>query len=323
MAGTILGLVVVLAIFALFVWLARRAWRARRAFIKWPGVILSSLFALVFLLVAGLTIVGIYRLNRAPYTYQVSNVKVAMTPDQIQHGEKLAHICIGCHSPDGSLPLSGSKDNLMAGSPMGVIYAANLTPGGPLKSWEDGAVIRAMREGVDKDGRPLLIMPSVTIRYASDEDVQALVAYLRSSPAVNRDLPKAQLSLLGTVLVGAGMFPTSAQPPITQPVVAPPAGTADHGKYLVDAYGCHDCHGLNLAGGTDPNTPPGPNLTVPVPHWSQDEFLQIFKQGVDPTGRKISDAMPWKDYQGAFADQDIIDIYQYIHSLPPLPTNGK
>ena len=133
MAGTILGLVVVLAIFALFVWLARRAWRAHRAFIKWPGVILAGLFALVFLLVAGLTIVGIYRLNRAPYTYQVPNVKIAMAPEQIQHGEKLAHICIGCHSPDGSLPLSGSKDNLLAGSPIGVIYAANLTPGGPLR----------------------------------------------------------------------------------------------------------------------------------------------------------------------------------------------
>ena len=170
-----------------------------------------------------------------------------MTPEQIALGQRYAIGCAGCHSSTENLPLDGGKDNFLAGGPpLGSIYAPNLTPGGPLKDWTDAEIIRAIREGVDKDGRPLLIMPSRNLHGMSDADAQAMVAYLRSTPAVEREVPKTNLNALGAIIVASGMFPTSAQPPITGPVASPQPGTVANGEYVIST--CRDCHGQDLAG---------------------------------------------------------------------------
>ena len=50
-------------------------------------------------------------------------------------------------------------------------------------NWTDGEVIRAIREGVSRDGQALFpLMPYAGFRHMSDEDVYALVAYLRTLP---------------------------------------------------------------------------------------------------------------------------------------------
>jgi mono/diheme cytochrome c family protein len=127
------------------------------------------------------------------------------------------------------------------------------------------------------------------------------------------------------LLIGAGIFPTSVQPPITQPVVAPPAGvTADYGKYLVDVSGCRVCHGENLAGGNPGGfTPVGPNLTVIVPKWNSDaDFVKTIRTGVDPTGHALNpDMMPYKQFSTMYTDDELKAIYLYVHSLAALPTN--
>jgi mono/diheme cytochrome c family protein len=264
-------------------------------------------------------LVGFFKLNVAPATYTVSPVKVGMTPDQVTRGERLAHICTDCHSSSGQLPLDGSKDNLLAGGPpFGTIYAPNLTPGGPLKDWSDGEIIRATREGIGKDGRPLVIMPSMAMHNASDADAQALVAFLRSQPAVEHATPARDLNAFAAAFIGIGLFPTSAQEPITQPVVAPPTGTASYGKYLVHALGCTDCHGLNYTGSVGGFGPSGPNLTLVVPQWSQADFINLFRKGLDPSGRLIGDQMPWKSYNAAFTDSELADVYSFLHALTPV-----
>src|SRR5262249_38807907 len=98
----------------------------------------------------------------------------------------------------------------------------------------DGEVIRAIREGVHKSGRPLVIMPSEVFHNLSDTDVQAIVAYLRSQPAVQPVTPATKLNVVAALLIGSGLFHTSAQMPITQPIIPPTGGpSADSGKYLV------------------------------------------------------------------------------------------
>jgi len=72
---------------------------------------------------------------------------------------------------------------------MGMLYAPNLTPSGNIKDWTGGEVVRAIREGVHKDGRSLLIVPSGDFKNMSEEDVKALVAYLRSQPATGGPTP--------------------------------------------------------------------------------------------------------------------------------------
>jgi hypothetical protein len=92
------------------------------------------------------------------------------------------------------------------------------------------------------------------------------------------------LSLMPHLIIGLGMFPSSVQPPITGPVSAPPQG------------------------------PPLPPL---FQAWTADEFVQIIRTGVDPSGDEIDpEQMPWLDYAAAFTDDEMIAMYEYIRALP-------
>jgi hypothetical protein len=168
MIDNLIAIVVLVALVLLFAWLARRAWRARNAIVKWVGVVLAGLLTLVLALATIVAVIGFYKLY-APAGNPVANVKVQGTPDQIARGQKFANICAGCHSTTTALPLDGGNQNFVEG--LGTLFAPNLTPGGPLKDWSDGEIIRATREGVHQTGRPLIVMPSETFRYFSDGDV--------------------------------------------------------------------------------------------------------------------------------------------------------
>ena len=321
MLGSLLGLLAFALVAAFFVWLVTRAWRARRPVLRWLGVVPAALFALLFTALTVLAAIGLYRLQ-APHTNPVAVVQVAGTPEQIARGERFASGCADCHSSTGKLPLDGSKDNFLAGGPpLGVMYAPNLTPGGPLKDWSDGEVLRALREGIHKDGHALVIMPSMAFHNLSDADAQGLVAYLRSQPAVAHDLPDRNLNVLAAVLFGTGMFPTAAQPAITQPVVAPPPGvTSAYGQYLVSIAGCADCHGPDLGGskGGGFGPPASPNLRLIVPQWQEDAFLALMHTGADPGGRQVGDEMPWKAFGKMFTDDELRAMYTYLHGLPSM-----
>lgn len=323
------GLLILLVLVVAFAFMATRAWRAKNKIVKWVGVIVAGLLTVVSAL---LLLVSLFGTSKLIPNYNSSNpvvdVKVAGTPEQIARGEKLALICAGCHGQQEQLPLSGSNFGEGFG-PIGTFYARNLTPGGELKDWSDGEIIRAFREGVHKNGRSLIIMPAHEFHNWSDEDAQAMVAYLRSQPAVTPDAPPNNLNVLGAALlpIFGGDAILSHQPHITQPVVAPPAGpTAEYGKYLVvDLIGCGGCHGENLAGGKiDPNgAPDGPNLTALVPNWDEAGFIKTIRSGVDPTGHQLSDQMPWKGISEFSSDDDLKAMYAYLHGLAPLPDNPK
>src|ERR1700704_7018199 len=86
------------------------------------------------------------------------DVKVAGTPEQIVRGQALSDgFCSGCHSRAGTL--TGGLDLAQdLPVPIGLFVASNLTPAGQLSHWSDGAIFRAIRNSVDKDGRWLIIM---------------------------------------------------------------------------------------------------------------------------------------------------------------------
>lgn len=300
-----------------FFLLAFRLKRSQRAWIKWPGMLLFGLFGFLLLVISVTASIGLYKLNFPPHQYAVSTVQVAGTPEQIERGEKLAYICIDCHSSSGELPLDGSKDNLITDAvPIGVLYASNLTPGGRLVDWTDGEIMRAIREGVDKNGRPMIFMTSEPFSHFSDADVQALVAYLRSQPAVNRDLPERNLNILAALFVGANLAPTSAQPPITAEIVTPKSNTVEYGQYLVLTSGCRDCHGLDLTGAPNQFVPQGPNLTVAMQNWSEEQFVTFLSTGVNNFGRPVDPKqMPWLSYNRAFSESDMRDVYSYLRGL--------
>jgi hypothetical protein len=158
------------------------------------------------------------------------------------------------------------------------MYATNLTPGGPLQRWTDGEIVRAIREGLTNDGRSLLGMPSQAYRNLSDADVQALVAYLRSQPAVDNPQPARNLNVLAALFLGAGMFPTSAQAPVGS-VAAPPLKP--------------------FAGGM-----------------SEAQFMAVFREGRRMDGSQVAEGMPWKNIGKTMSDDDLRAVQAYLQTLP-------
>jgi len=328
MIQLVASMVIVFVIAALLIWGAVRAWRSRRGVVRWLLGPVASLFALALTAGFVLAVVGAVKLFTPPYNYpnQTASVPVTGGTAQVARGRELAMLCAGCHSTTGNLPLDGSADNFLAGGPpMGVLYAPNLTPSGPLKNWTDAQIARAIREGVDNQGHPLVIMPSGGFHGMSDADVYSIVAYLRSQPPSPHNPPPPDFTALAAALLGAGGFPDSAQPPVTSPITAPPrAATAEYGHYLTTAIGCRDCHGENLTGGTaGGSNVPAPNLFTVVTQWNQPDFLTFFRTGAAPGGKQVDpDVMPWKDFSKILTDQDLQALYLYLHSAPP-KNNGS
>lgn len=330
----IAGVTILVILIVVFGFLTTRAWKAKRHTLKWIGTLLAGLLTLIPTALLVLALTGFYKLNKR-YANPVAEVQVAGTQEQIARGEQLAHICTSCHSQGNDLPLVGSNFAVKFDfPPLGTLYAPNLTPSGPIKDWTDGEVIRAIREGVDKNGRSLLVMPVANFRNMSDEDVQALVAYLRSQPATGAPSPNNKFNILGAIFMNLSDFRT-AQPPAGH-VTAPQPGTPAFGEYMVNILGCRDCHGDKLQGKVEnglPGPPPGPNLTKVVPQWTEEQFMAFFNTGTLPGGGGVpllmlksgfsEPMMPWQSVRAATSDDELRAMFSYLHSLSPLESpNG-
>ncbi len=319
MLGNIVIWFVIVAAAVLLGWLVFRAWHARNKALKWGGVIVSGAGMIVLALFSVLMLVGMVKAY-APRTAPVPDLTVSRTPEQIARGQHLANsFCASCHSTTNELPLTGGvdlgKDFPM---PLGTFVSANLTPAGPLQSWSDGEIFRAIRNGVDRDGRVLFAMSGARGRHLGDDDIKAVIAYLRSQPAVTNDTqqPLDQFSPLALILVGAGMIP-EGEPPIMQAIDMPAKGpTAEFGKYILSYQDCVLCHGANLTGGEPGQLAPvGPNLSV-IKGWTQEQFITTLRTGVDPNGHLLNGKlMPWQNI-GRMDDEELAAVYAYMTSLP-------
>ena len=330
----IVGLLILVVLAAGFGFLLTRAWRLKNAFLKWAGVVLTGLLTLIPAALLALALIGFYKLNQS-HGNPVAAIQVAGTAAQIARGQQLAHICASCHSDNRDLPLSGVNFGQKFGlPPVGTLYAPNLTPSGNIKDWTDGEVIRAIRQGIHKNGRSLLVMPAENFRNMSDDDVQAVVAYLRSQPATGGPMPDSQFNVLGALFINLFDFRT-AQPPVGS-VAAPQPGTPANGKYMVAIIGCRDCHGDQLQGKLDtgqPGPPPGPNLTKIVPNWTAEQFMTFFNTGLRPDGSPVpmltlpgggtEPRMPWPMVRVSTTDDELKAMYSYLHSLPPVESPTK
>ena len=312
-------LLVMMAISVLFGWLTRRAWKSGNALSKWVGSILSGLFSVLVGFASIAALIGMGKVYN-PRTAPVPDLKVAGTSEQIQRGEHIADtFCTSCHSVSKELPLTGGVDlGKDIPIPVGSFVSSNLTPFGPLKDWSDGEIFRAIRNGVDHDGRGLFVMSNIRGRNLSDEDLLALIAYLRSQPAIATEIvnPPDRPNILGFIMFGTGILP-SGQSPITDVITAPSKGqTAEYGEYILSYQDCRDCHGEDLLGGKeDQLTPIGPSLKL-VKGWTQEQFIASLRTGVDPSGHELDpERMPWKSI-GRMDDEELRAIYLYLSSMP-------
>jgi mono/diheme cytochrome c family protein len=330
----IVGILILIVVIAIFAFLTTRAWKLKNAFLRWAGIFLLGLLTLIPAALLVLALVGFSMLNKH-YDNPVASIQVERTQAQIARGEQLAHTCSSCHSPGNELPLSGSNFGLkFEMPPLGTLYAPNLTPSGDIQDWSDGELIRAIREGLHKNGRSLLVMPSGNYRNLSDEDAQAIVAYLRSQPATGGPTPKNHFNMLGAVFMNLSDFRTAQQP--VGRVTAPETGTAEYGKYLVDVTGCRDCHGDQLQGKVDngqPGPTSGPNLTKIVLGWTEEQFMAFFNTGKLPGGGQVpmitlasgftEPRMPWSSVRATTTDAELKDMFAYLHNLWPMESQTR
>jgi mono/diheme cytochrome c family protein len=293
--------------------------------LKWIGLILGSLIGLLVLVLVGLYFVGTEKVNKT-YDVPVETISIPTDTATVQRGQHLATIliCTRCHVEN----MAGKVDFAIPG--MLTIPTPNLTTGtgGVGSVYTDADWVRAIRHGVGHDGRALFIMPSKSYYYLGDEDLGAIIAYLKSLPPVDNELPERRIELLGRLMDGAGMFPPDAVEQIDhtgpRPVAPEPGMTAAYGEYL--ARTCTECHGANLNGipfGPPGEEVPSPNLTPggKLAAWSEEDFFSTIRTGVTPEGRQLNIDMPWM-YYARMSDEELRALWLYLQSLPALAQGG-
>ncbi len=292
--------------------------------LKWIGIVLGGLIALLVVFAAVMIARGSAKLNA---TYEVQPAAVAIPDDAaaVARGEYLFTIvCAGCHGVD----LSGGV--VMDDPGIGFVPASNLTAGqgGIGGTYTDADFVRAIRHGVAPDGRPLIIMPAQAFWYFSDEDLGALIAYIKSAPPVDNDPGQRNIKPVGRILLAAGALDLAAnriEHDAPRPPAPPRGATAEYGEYLVNIGDCRLCHGPALSGARPPipDAPLAPNLTPggELAEWSAEDFITTIRTGVSPHGHEIDPAfMPWKDYAN-LTDDDLNAIFLYLQSIPAVESS--
>jgi cytochrome c553 len=305
--------VVLIATTAIAVRMTIWALRTRVTFLQWAGAGFGVVLTVIFGTTASVMMTGLYRLNAR--SAPAPNLKVVGTPEQIQRGQAIADsFCAACHSNTGALTGGvdiGKKLPITIGS----FVSSNLTPAGSLKHWSDGEIFRAIRNGVDANGRRLFIMSLTSAGNLSDDDIQSLIAHVRTMPAAGAQTPDPpdDVNPLGVAMLGVGLLPGGKSASVGAIVAPAKEATAEYGQYLVSYLDCRQCHGNDLAGGKRGIAPAGPDLIL-VNGWTREEFIATIRTGTDPNGHEMVGDMPWQ-YLGKMDDVDLGALYEYIVHL--------
>ena len=249
--------------------------------------------------------------------------------------------CAQCHGDPSQMersmageevPLSGGFEFAI---PPGKFYARNITPDPEtgIGRFEDRAIARALRYGVGHDGRALL--PFMEMQGLSDEDLTAVVSYLKSQPPVSNPVPAHKPNLLGRIVI-ATVLANPVSPKETPPTASPRGASVETGHYLVEAVAnCWACHternmqtgqlvGARYSGGIMPDernhkrTWLPPNITSEattgrLAKFTEDEFVARFR-----AGRVIPESpMPWQVFR-TMTDDDLRSVYRYLKTVPPV-----
>ena len=228
-----------------------------------------------------------------------STTAVASTEAKyIRRGAHLVAIagCADCHGEN----LEGRavvRDGILAVSSTNLRRAAH--------ALSDDDFERAIRAGIAPDSTSMWIMPSMDYAYMSEDDVAAIVSYLRTFPADGAAAPGAQFDMQVRYGIANGDIEPIA-------VRVPDASASldlgpryDGGRYLA-RLACADCHGTDLAGSRT-----APDLTV-VGLYSRAEFFALLHAGRTHDGRQ-SPAMSRPRFRALY-DYETDALYDYLYA---------
>lgn len=305
--------------------------------LKRVAIGLAVLLGLGVLGTAGLAVAIVIREDRT-FDRPYPDLRASGDPAVIERGRYLvtgpAH-CGDCHADptytgDGDAPMSGGNEWHL---PVGVIRAPNITPDPEtgIGRYTDAEVARVLREGVHPTGRAMV--PFMPFANLSDEDLTAIVSYLRTLPPVRHAVPGEELTWVGRFARAFLLEPVGPRGPV--PASVPRGATVEYGAYLANDVGnCVGCHtrrnlrtgedtgprfggGMELRSHSDPSQVfVTPNLTPDletghITHWTEEMFVARFRNAV-PT----ASPMPWKTFR-RMTEDDLRAIYRYLRTLPP------
>ncbi len=258
------------------------------------------------------------------------------SPDLIERGAYLARAgnCWGCHTETGGAEFAGGRG---VETPFGVVVAPNITPDAKtgIGNWSAGDFWRSLHHGRSKDGRLLVpAFPYPSFTHASREDSDALYAFLRSVPAVERaNAPHALRFPYGTQAALAVWRALYFRPGGFEPEAGQSAEW-NRGKYLTQGLGhCAACHsGRDVLGGTRLNAKfagglmpdaswYAPSLASPdeagVQRWSREQVVSLLKDGVSAHA-SVSGPMAEVVFSSTqyLTDPDLDAMARYLASIP-------
>jgi mono/diheme cytochrome c family protein len=240
--------------------------------------------------------------------------------------------CGNCHTPKGpagDLPGRELAGGLEFREEPFTAYAPNLTgdPETGIGNWSDEAIVAAIREGRRPDGSIVgPPMPVEFYRAMSDDDARAVVAYLRSIPAVRNAVPRSEYRM---------PLPASYGPPVgAVPAVMPADGLA-YGAYLAAVGHCMECHTpfgpepdrmarMGMGGAAFPGpwgTSIAANITsdpkTGIGRWTDAEVMRAITQGISVDGTPLKPPMAFHAY-ATMTQDDLRALVAWIRTVPPI-----
>lgn len=303
--------------------------------------------------VAGIIVLIVCGVGYLSYGYPnvgpAPDIEVEVTPEKVERGKYLAfHVmmCADCHAErdfslfsgppvEGTLFAGGEVFDQKMGLP-GRFVSPNITPVG-IGDWTDGELYRAITTGVRKNGEPIFpVMPYHNYGKLDPEDIEAVIAYLRTLDPIESDHPESEADFPFNLILRT--LPSEAEPRERPPK----SDTLAYGAYMFTAAACAECHtdfkdgefvGPVGAGGREMLLPDGSILRTPniTPHAtgighkyvSRQQFIDRFAMYRDSvfTPKKVKPGrlqtiMPWMMYAD-MTDEDIGAIYAYLQTLEP------
>ena len=242
--------------------------------------------------------------------------------------------CADCHSKTNAdsllklgqdVPLTGG---MVFDLPVGKIYSKNITPDKEtgIGNYTDAEIARALRYGVHPDGR--VVFDFMPFHNMTDQDMTAVISYLRVQKPVKNKVPDHDLNLLGKAVKAFMIKPVGPDGEVAKQIAED--SSAVYGKYLANnvanCSGCHTIRDLSgkftgepFAGGNEIEGFITPNMTPDsssrIFGWSQKNFVDSFRMG-----RLVPKSpMPWSSFQ-RMNDEEIKAIYAYLKTVKPVKT---
>ncbi len=291
-------------------------------FLKILAKIIGAIVLLIALFFAVIFIISESAINKE-FDITAKSVAVSTDPGVIEKGKHiwLTRGCAECHGQK----LEGKA--FIDAFPVGTFAGSNLTSGegGISNEYNPADWDRAIRHGVGLDGVGLIFMPVEDYYMMTDNDLNALVSYIKSVPPVDNKPPSSSPgpvfrmlnSFGGLELIKANIIDHDYAH--KQNIEA--NSSAEYGEYL--AQTCIGCHGDNYSGGKfagqDPNSPPPTNITpheTGIGNYTFEEFKKAMTEGVAKDGRQMNKFMPYA-YFKYYKDYEIEALWNYLLTLPP------